>query len=105
MKTTKIFSVRSSPDPPIFKKFAIRSSPDPAKIGFSPDPVRSSPIQSCPCSSLVYSIITVTMKSCAIWISNPVLLKEFFKSFFGFGVSFVFFAALKSIAHDKFTSK
>jgi len=35
MKTTKIISVRSSPDP--------------AKIGFSPDPVRSSPD---PCSSL-----------------------------------------------------
>jgi len=35
----QIFSVRSSPDPPIFKKIAIRSSPDPAKIGFSPDPV------------------------------------------------------------------
>jgi len=29
-------SVRSSPDPPIFKKIAVRSSPDPAKFGFSP---------------------------------------------------------------------
>jgi len=34
----QIFSVRSSPDPPIFKKIAVRSSPAPAKIGFSPDP-------------------------------------------------------------------
>jgi len=57
IKPTKIFSVRSNPDPPIFKKIAVRSSPDPAKIGFSPDPVRSSPD---PCSSLV---------SCRI--SNP----------------------------------
>jgi len=48
-KTTKIFSVRSSLDPPIFKKIAVRSSPDPDKIGFSPDPVRSRPD---PCSSL-----------------------------------------------------
>jgi len=39
IKTTKIFLVRSSPDPPILKKIAVRSSPDPAKIGFSPDPV------------------------------------------------------------------
>jgi len=31
--------VRSSPDPPIFKKIVVRSNPDPAKIGFSPDPV------------------------------------------------------------------
>jgi len=44
IKTTKIFSVWSSPDPPIFKKIAVRSSPDPAKISFSPDPVRSSPV-------------------------------------------------------------
>jgi len=29
IETTKIFSVRSSPDPPIFKKIAVRSSPDP----------------------------------------------------------------------------
>jgi len=43
----QIFSVRSSPDPPIFKKIAVRSSQ--AKIGFSPGPVRSSPD---PCSSL-----------------------------------------------------
>jgi len=43
MKRTIFFSVRSSPDPPIFKNIAVRSSPDPAKIGFSPDPVRSSP--------------------------------------------------------------
>jgi len=35
----QIFSVRSSPDPPIFKKIAVRSSPDPAEVGFSPDPV------------------------------------------------------------------
>ena len=35
----QIFSVRSSPDPPILKKNAVQSSPDPAKIGFSPDPV------------------------------------------------------------------
>jgi len=34
--TTKIFSIRSSPDPPIFKYIAVRSSPDPAEIGFSP---------------------------------------------------------------------
>jgi len=47
----KNFSVRSSPDPPIFKKIAVRSFPDPAKIGFSPDPVWSSPD---PCSSLTY---------------------------------------------------
>ena len=45
----QIFSVRSSPDPPIFKKIAVRSSPVQAKIGFSPDPLRSSPH---PCSSL-----------------------------------------------------
>jgi len=50
IKTAKIFSVRSSPDPPIFKKIAVRSSPDPAKIDFSLDPVRSSPD---PCSSLL----------------------------------------------------
>jgi len=37
----KIFSVRSSPDPPTFKKIAVRSSLDPAKIGFSPDPCSS----------------------------------------------------------------
>ena len=53
MKTTKIFSVRSSPDPPILKQIAVRSSPDPAKIAFSPDPVRSSPD---PCSSLQGSV-------------------------------------------------
>jgi len=45
----QILSVRSNPDPPIFKKIAVRSSPDPAKIGFSSNPVRSSPD---PCSSL-----------------------------------------------------
>jgi len=39
IKTTNIFSVRSSPDP--------------AKIGFSPDPVGSSPD---PCSSLLFII-------------------------------------------------
>ena len=50
IKTRKIISVRSRPDPPILKKIAVRSSPDPAKIGLSPDPVRSSPD---PCSSLV----------------------------------------------------
>jgi len=50
MKTTKIFSVRSSPDPPIFKKVAVRSSPDPAKICFSPDPVRSGPVRAHLCS-------------------------------------------------------
>ena len=49
----QIFSVRSSPDPPILKKIAVRSSPDPAKIGFSLDPVRSSPD---PCSSLLPSM-------------------------------------------------
>jgi len=43
MNTTKFFSVRSSPDPLIFKEVAVQSSPDPAKIGFSPDPVRYSP--------------------------------------------------------------
>jgi len=53
IKTTKFFSVRSSLDLPIFKKIAVRSSPDLAKIGFSPDPVRSS---SDPCSSLAYSM-------------------------------------------------
>jgi len=52
MKTTKIFSVRSSPDPPILKKIAVRSNPDPVKIGFSPNPVRSSPD---PCLSLVHT--------------------------------------------------
>ena len=48
----QIFPARSSPGPPIFKKIAVRFrySPDPAKIGFSPDPVRSSPVH---CSSLV----------------------------------------------------
>jgi len=45
----QIFSVWSNPDPPILKKIAVRYSPDPAKIGFSPDPVRSSPDL---CSSL-----------------------------------------------------
>ena len=45
IETKNIFSVRSSPDPPIFKKNAVRSSPEPAKIGFSPDPVRSSPVR------------------------------------------------------------
>ena len=49
IKTTKIFSVRSSPDAAIFKVIAVRSSPDAAKIRFIPDPVRSSPD---PCSSL-----------------------------------------------------
>jgi len=39
IKTTKIYSGRSGPDPPIFKKIAVRSSPDPAKIDFGPDPV------------------------------------------------------------------
>jgi len=43
IKTTKIFSVRFSPDLSNFKKIVVRSSPDPAKIDFSPDPVRSSP--------------------------------------------------------------
>jgi len=52
IKTTKIFSVRFSPDPPILKKIAVQSSPDPAKIGFSPDPVRSNPG---PFSSLLHS--------------------------------------------------
>jgi len=54
INTTKILSVRSSPDPPIFKKIAVRSSPVPAKIGFSPDPVRSGPD---PCSSLVALLV------------------------------------------------
>jgi len=36
IKTTNIFSARSSPDPQILKKIAVRSSPGPAKIGFSP---------------------------------------------------------------------
>ena len=49
IQTTKIFSVPSSPDPKVLKKIAVRSSPDPAKIGVSPDPVRSNPD---PCSSL-----------------------------------------------------
>ena len=48
-----MFSVLSSPDPPILKKIAVRSSPDPTKIGFSLDPVRSSPD---PCSSLAATI-------------------------------------------------
>jgi len=51
IETKNIFSVRSSPDPPIFKKIAVRSSPYLASIGFTPDPVRSSPD---PCSSVVY---------------------------------------------------
>jgi len=38
IKATKVFSVRSRPDPPILKKIAVRSSPGPAKIGFVPDP-------------------------------------------------------------------
>jgi len=33
MKTTKIFSIRPSPNLPIFKQIAVRSSPDPVKIG------------------------------------------------------------------------
>jgi len=37
--TQQIFSVGSSPDPPISKKITVRSSPDPAKIDFSSDPV------------------------------------------------------------------
>jgi len=41
IKTTKIVSVRSGPDQPIFKEIAVRSSSDPAKIGFSP--VRAHP--------------------------------------------------------------
>jgi len=40
-KTTQIFSVRSNPDPLMFKKIAVRSSPDLAKIGVSPDPCSS----------------------------------------------------------------
>jgi len=41
IKTTKIFSVRSSPDP--------------AKIGFSPDPVRSSPVR----AHLSYVVVNI----------------------------------------------
>jgi len=52
IETTKLFSVGSSPDPPISKKIAVRSSPDPAKIGFSLDPVRSSTDR---CSSLLHT--------------------------------------------------
>jgi len=39
IKTTKVFSVRSSADPPILKKIAVRSNVDTAKIGNSPDPL------------------------------------------------------------------
>jgi len=72
IETKNIFSVRSSPDPPIFKKIAVRSSPYPAKIGFSPDPVRSIPDlcssllalydarEFMPCSSLAFVWITET---------------------------------------------
>jgi len=63
IKTTKIFSVRSSPDRPSLKKIAVRSSPDPAKIGFSPDPVRSSHD---PCSSLL-SRATTCKQSIYYW--------------------------------------
>jgi len=52
IKKRKIFSVRSSPDPPDFEKIPVRSRPDPAKIDFSPEAVRSSPD---PCSSLADS--------------------------------------------------
>ena len=67
----QILSVRSSPDPPIFKKIAVWSSPDPVKIGFSPDPTLI------PWSSLVYRI--------RILESNPA---EYYK-FFGFGLDFI----------------
>jgi len=48
--TTKMFLVRSSPDPLIFKKNAVRSSPD--LLIFKKIAVRSSPD---PCSSLLSS--------------------------------------------------
>jgi len=50
--------VRSSPDPPIFKK--LQSSFEPAKIGFSPDPVRSSPD---PCLSLLVAYFSEPIAS------------------------------------------
>ena len=55
IKTTKIFSVRSSPDPPILKKKCSPIQSCPAKIGFSPDPVRSSPVRQKLASVLIQS--------------------------------------------------
>ena len=69
IKTTKIFSVRSGPDPPIFKKIAFRSSPDPATIGFSPDPAPSGPD---PCSSLLRSR---GVRSLKFFTLTPLLLR------------------------------
>jgi len=45
-----------------FQKNEVRSSRDSAKIVFSPDPVRSSPV---PCSSLLSVVIT------HLWCSDP----------------------------------
>ena len=67
--TTKhqIFSVRSSPDPPIFKKIAVWSSPDPAKIGFSPDPC-SFP----PCVwNIARTSLSLWMLTRCIWMVEP----------------------------------
>ena len=72
IKTTNIFSVRSSPDPPIVKKIVVRSSPDPAKIGFGPDPVRSSPD---PCSSLTDSelgVARLNLLFCFIFMASKI---------------------------------
>jgi len=89
MKTTKIFSVRSSLVPPILKKIAVRSSPDTAKIGFSPDPIRSSPD---PCSSVVYrtgvlsSRCILNMKRLLFQKNNPFKISSKFRKQLGSSV-------------------
>jgi len=58
-----------------FQKIAVRSSPELAKIGFSPDPVRSSPD---PCSYLTYWRCKnrhVTLKT----LNNTVLVTRIFQ--------------------------
>ena len=65
----QIFSVRSGPDLPILKKIAVRCRPDPAKIGFSPDQVRTRPD---PCSSLQVSRDERTLK---FFSPSPVLIR------------------------------
>ena len=57
----QIFSVRSSPDPTIFKKIAVRSS---SWSGQNWLQSWSSPIQSCPCSSLVPSLFQIRFFAC-----------------------------------------
>ena len=59
IKTTNFFSVRSTPEPPIFKKIAVQSSLDPAKIGITPDP----------CLSLVCSLNQALHSSLLFYVS------------------------------------